>query len=180
MDAAALAPSSGAIEDPSMRMLIRHHWDGRFSRATRALERSATGRSLLAEAHEHRLSCQFVDQIAQATPFGEFDTQTRCCNLLTSVPEAGLPLVLVDLISRGLEPSAPPSVAGNAHWAELLIAREMAEAGISAPLGWYLRVPGDIGRQLRRASMVMLSDELVGREAAELVWAEMDDLRQVG
>jgi len=163
-----------------MRMLIRHHWDGRFSRATRALGLSATGRSLLAQAHEHRISCQFVDRIGQAGPFGEFDAQSWCCNILTSAPEAALPLVLVDLVSRGLEPSAPPSVGGDAHWAELLVAREMAEAGSSAPLGWYLRVPGDIGRQLRRASMVMLSDELVGRAAADQAWAEMDDLRQVG
>lgn len=161
-----------------MRMLIRHHWDGRFSRATRALGLSATGRSLLAQAHRHRISCQFVLEIGQAGAFGEFDAQGQCCNILTSAPEAALPLVLVDLISHGLEPATPPGAGDDAHWAELLIAREMAEAGVAAPLGWYMRVPGDIGRQLRRASMVMLSDELVGREAA---WATATDpMRQAG
>ena len=149
-----------------MRMLIRHHWDGRFSRATRALGLSATGRSLLAQAHEHRISCQFVAQIGQAGRLGEFDGRDRCCDILARAPEPALPLILVDLISHGLERagSAPPAVGSGAHWAELLVAREMAEAGIAAPLGWYLRVPGDIGRQLRRASMVMLSAELVGRD----------------
>jgi hypothetical protein len=159
-------------------MLIRHHWDGRFSRATRALGLSATGRSLLAQAHQRRISCQFVPAIGPVGPLGEFDTQTQCCNILASAPEAALPLVLVDLISRGLEASAPLSAEDDAHWAELLIAREMAEAGAAAPLGWYMRVPGDIGRQLRRASMVMLSDELVGREAAWTTAA--DPLRQAG
>lgn len=150
-----------------MRMLIRHHWDGRFSRATRALGLSATGRSLLAQAHEHRISCQFVTQIGQAGRLGEFDRHDRCCDIVGNIPEAALPLVLVDLVSHGLEhttETAPLSAASDAHWAELLVAREMAEAGMPAPLGWYLRVPSDIGRQLRRASMVMLSAELVGRD----------------
>lgn len=180
----------GAIEVIPMRMLIRHHWDGRFSRATRALGRSATGRSLLAQAHEHRISCQFVPAIDQAGRLGEFDRLEQCCNILYGVPEAALPLVLVDLVSHGLEYAAEPaplSAASDAHWAELLVAREMAEAGIPAPLGWYLRVPSDIGRQLRRASMVMLSAELVGRDGAaaeqtdEQHWANYpDDMRQTG
>ena len=168
-----------------MRMLIRHHWDGRFSRATRALGRSATGRSLLAEAHEHRISCQFVTQIGQAGRLGEFDARDRCCDILGRAPEPALPLILVDLISHGLERaagSAPAAVGSGAHWAELLVARELAEAGIAGPLGWYLRVPGDIGRQLRRASMVMLSAELVGRDpVAEEAWAAgSDEIRQAG
>jgi hypothetical protein len=146
-------------------MLIRHHWDGRFSRATRALGRSATGRSLLAEAHERRISCRFVAEIGQAGALGTYDHATHCCDILDSADEAALPLVLVDLISRGLEQTAAAS-PDDAHWAELLVAREMAEAGVPEPLGWYMRVPGDIGHRLRRASMVMLSAELVGREAA--------------
>ena len=166
-----------------MRMLIRHHWDGRFSRATRALGLSATGRSLLAQAHEHRISCQFVTQIGQAGRLGEFDRHDRCCDIVGNIPEAALPLVLVDLVSHGLEHTAQTallSAASDAHWAELLVAREMAEAGMPAPLGWYLRVPSDIGRQLRRASMVMLSTELVGRDDQAADQAYWGDMRQTG
>ena len=42
-----------------------------------------------------------------------------------------------------------------------------------------MRAPGDVGNRLRRASMVMLSAELVGRDANDAP-SLMDDLRQAG
>ena len=118
-----------------MRMFIRHHWDGRIARAIRALTLSATGRALLTGAHARRLSCQFVMDLGGG-PLGTFDHATQCCDIRDDIDEAAVPLVLAELISRGLEQEAPGRLAwpDEAHWTELVVAREMAEAGVAGPL----------------------------------------------